>query len=311
MITGFVLAAGFGTRLKPVTEHVPKALVPFCGKPLLAHSLNCLHDNGIDRIGVNSYHLHEQMEFFRSQSGIKFELFHESEKIRGTGGALYFARNFLSSDEVFFVCNVDIVANADIKAWYETFLRLDCTAGLVSIPADTGGSVCYDPDTMDFIGLKSDQVTQGYSAEFIGMAFYRREFLEMLAEDDFSVVPVWKRCADTGLKVKVINAGNIYWRDVGTPMALAAAYFDVIEKKICVSIPDDMFVDTEFRRACLKSYSSKDMAKLGTNVWCESAKLPRDVFIDNCIVWRDAAFSEEKVIKNVIITKWGDISFPS
>ena len=96
---GFVLAAGFGTRLRPLTDHIPKALVPVCGKPLLARSLAFLRGHGVTEIAVNSHYLADKIESFRREQKECFSLFHEEGNIRGTGGALYFAGEFLSGDE--------------------------------------------------------------------------------------------------------------------------------------------------------------------------------------------------------------------
>ena len=67
MLTGFVLAAGFGTRLQPLTDRLPKALVPICGTPLLQHVLEWYKSQGIARIGVNSHYFPEHIESFRQQ----------------------------------------------------------------------------------------------------------------------------------------------------------------------------------------------------------------------------------------------------
>ena len=309
MLTGFVLAAGFGTRLKPVTEHIPKAMVPLCGKPLLQHALEFYHKNGIESIGVNSYHFHEQLESFMLHSPVSFNLFHETGKIRGTGGALYFARNFLSQTPVFVVSNVDIIADVNLKELYDRFLSLNCIAGLAAAPAENNGSIYYDASTKDFMGVGSDIGMTGKSADFTGMAFYKKEFLDLLGEDDFSIIDVWIRSVEMGHSIKVIETGDIYWKDVGTPSALAKAHFDVIGNKLQLSIPSDMVVDKENEKACPKSFSEKELSKLGRDVWCEAIKIPRDVFIDNCVVFADAVFPEKQVINNALVTRWGEVAF--
>ena len=97
MLTGFILAAGFGTRLRPLTDHLPKALISVCGKPLLQRALEFYENNRVKPIGVNSHHFPEFIKSFKNNSAIPFELFHETGAIRGTGGALLFAREFLAA----------------------------------------------------------------------------------------------------------------------------------------------------------------------------------------------------------------------
>jgi NDP-sugar pyrophosphorylase family protein len=236
---GFILAAGFGTRLKPITDTVPKALVPVCGEPLLAHNLRRLNASGVfSALGVNSHYLHGQMERFWRESPIPFELFHEKEKIRGTGGALDFAREFLGGDDTFFVANVDILNKFDLAELASRFIGSNRICSLVSIPVDTGGTVLYDGVTGDFLGIgadKDDYIGQKYlEAEFTGAAFYRREFLDFVGAADFSIIPVWKRAAGEGRVPGIIipEKASSWWMDIGTHEALAKIESDVNGGKV-------------------------------------------------------------------------------
>jgi mannose-1-phosphate guanylyltransferase len=243
---GFILAAGFGTRLRPITDTLPKALVPVCGEPLLAHNLRVLHRSGVfSAIGVNSHYLHELMENFQRESSIPFELFYEKDKIRGTGGALDFARDFLSGDDTFLIANVDIIHKFDIAELAGRFVDSGRICSLVSIPTDGLGTVLYDSDTGDYLGVSDDREALISSiqdvdsvganpcvrpsagkileAEFTGVAFYRREFLEFVNEDDFSIVPIWKRASSAGRPPGIITPKKeaSRWTDIGTREALA------------------------------------------------------------------------------------------
>jgi mannose-1-phosphate guanylyltransferase len=309
MLTGFILAAGFGTRLKPLTDHIPKALVPVCGKPLLQRALEHCNRSGILRIGVNAYHLPDQMKAFQTHSAIPFNLLLETGKIRGTGGALYFASDFLSGGDVFFTCNVDIVTQVDIAALHRKFLSENCAVGLVAIPSAAGGSIYYDLKTKEYRGAKSDPDASGVGAEFLGMAFYRNDFTEILRPDDFSILPVWKRAQEMGHRIKVIESEPAYWKDTGTPETLAGIHFDLLERRCSLSIPSDMMVDSVNKKAFPKHYSPGEISKLGSNVWCETDSLPDEVFIENSIVFKNAVLSPGKFLKNVIMTRWCEIPF--
>ena len=87
--TAFILAAGFGTRLQPYTDSLPKALVPYKGKPMIENVITKLVEYGYNRILINTHHLYRKMEdyFSQRQGNENIILIHE-EKILGTGGAL-------------------------------------------------------------------------------------------------------------------------------------------------------------------------------------------------------------------------------
>ncbi|MDR2694332.1 MAG: NTP transferase domain-containing protein [Chitinispirillales bacterium] len=295
---GFILAAGFGTRLKPVTDTLPKALVPVCGEPLLAHNLRVLHRSGaFSAIGVNSHYLHGLMERFQRESPIPFELFHENDKIRGTGGALYLAKDFLKGDDTFLIANVDILHKFDIAELASRFVNERRICSQVSIPTDGIGTVLYDGVTGDYLGVSDDRErlksagllrrsahfgklnasprnddeaacssrrkaiqsvpsNDGHcerseavrsvanmrylignsilEAEFTGVAFYRREFLDFVKEDDFSIVPIWKRASLTGRPPGIItpNKEASWWMDIGTREALAKIEAEVGDGRI-------------------------------------------------------------------------------
>jgi NDP-sugar pyrophosphorylase family protein len=306
MLTGFILAAGFGTRLKPLTDHLPKALISVCGKTLIQRALEFYEQKGIKRIGANSHHFPELIEGFKINSAIPFELFHETGAIRGTGGALLFARDYLSATETFCVCNVDIISNVNLSSFYEAFLSCDCLCGLVAVPREKDGSIYYDAATKEYRGAKTERQSADANADFIGMAFYKREFLELLTPDDFSIVPVWKRARQMGHSIKVLEAPGVYWKDAGAPVTLAALHFDVLNKRLSLSTPTDMTVDFDNKRAYPKTFSTKEISALGMNVWYEASYIPDGVFLERCVVQGEAKVPQKDHIRNALITSWGN-----
>jgi mannose-1-phosphate guanylyltransferase len=316
-VIGFILAAGFGTRLKPLTDHVPKALVPVCGEPLLKRAYDFFIASGIAKIAINAHHHPEQIRDFISVRKLDCAIFHETEKIRGTGGALYFAKEFLAKDEYFCVANVDIVALLDLKALFDAFVKLRCGAGLVSV-ASRRGTVWYDADTKEYIGAQSEQSSlpggcRGgpAGAEFLGIAFYKREFLDLLTEQDFSILPVWKRCQQRGMTVKIIEAGPAYWIDLGTPANLASIHFDVLDGKCDLAVPEKLLVDRKTKRAYPRSFTASMVKKLGAYSWIDALSIPDSSRISRSVVFGDAVVPENIDIRNSIVTKYGVISFGS
>jgi len=316
-VTGFILAAGFGTRLKPLTDHVPKALVPVCGIPLLKRAHDFFSANGFDRIAVNSHHHPEQVQDFITDAKLDCVIFHEAGKIRGTGGALFFARDFLADEEYFCVANVDIVATLDLRSLFGAFVNMSCGAGLVSI-VSTRGTLWYDAETKDYIGARSEQsgVPGGCrgeprGAEFMGIAFYKKEIINLLTAEDFSILPVWKRCREQGMSVKIIEAKPDYWIDLGTPATLAGIHFDVLDEKCRLAVPEHLIVDGKKKKACPRSFDMSLRERLGPYSWVDAPFMPSSCEISRSIIFSDAVVPEHAIVKNSLFTKYGAISFGS
>lgn len=307
-MTGFILAAGFGTRLNPITRYLPKALVSVAGKPLLARSLQFLKRQGFDAIGVNSHYLSDQIEQFRKDSPVHFEIFHE-QKIRGTGGALYFARDFLSQDELFFVLNVDIVCQIDLNPVIRFFKDSSFSCILIAFkPLAGGGTIFYERESREFLGTASEHIRNpaACGADFIGAALYKREFLELLTNYDFSIVPVWSRAFQKGMKCGVFLMQDGYWRDIGTPQSLAQLHFDVISNVVSLDIPDYLLVDSLKKYAVPRSVSGQNFPGLET-AWVEIESFGNANLISHSVIFKNSTIDNNAPLCNSLVTPWGVI----
>lgn len=142
-----IFAAGLGTRLKPLTNTMPKALVPILGKPLLEHVIEKLKGAGFDEIIINIHHFGEQIiEFIEAKErfGIKIEFSDERKKLLDTGGAIKKARWFFDKDEPILIHNVDILSNIDIGEVYNQHVKSKSLATLVVSDRDTARYLLFD-----------------------------------------------------------------------------------------------------------------------------------------------------------------------
>lgn len=117
-----IFAAGLGTRLKPLTNHMPKALVPVAGRPMLEHVILKLKAAGFNELVINIHHFGEQiLDFLRANQnfGLTIHISDERDCLLDTGGGIRKAEPFFRGNEPFLVHNVDILSDTDLKALYE------------------------------------------------------------------------------------------------------------------------------------------------------------------------------------------------
>jgi len=144
-----IFAAGLGTRLKPLTDNLPKALVPIAGKPLLEWVILKLKAAGFDEIIVNVHHFPNQIiDFLKGNDnfGIRIEISDESDSLLDTGGGIRNAAWFFDDGKPFLIHNVDILSNVDLKALYHQHLRTNSLATLVVSKRDTFRYLLFNDD---------------------------------------------------------------------------------------------------------------------------------------------------------------------
>ena len=144
----FIFAAGLGTRLKPLTDSLPKALVPVGGKPLLWHVIRKLQEAGADDFVINVHHFAEMISDYLELEdwfGTKIELSVEEDEPLETGGGLRKAAELLQGSGSFFAHNVDIISNADL-AEMAASERPDALATLLVSKRKTQRYLLFDRD---------------------------------------------------------------------------------------------------------------------------------------------------------------------
>lgn len=156
-----IFAAGLGTRLKPITDTLPKALVPVCGRPLLEHTCRKLMASGITEAVVNVHHFADKIEEWVSgqewiadpgQEGeMHISISDERKMLLETGGAVLHARKYLDGCGRFLIHNVDILSDCDLK-WFESQARPEALASLLVSKRDTKRFLLFHPQTMRLVG---------------------------------------------------------------------------------------------------------------------------------------------------------------
>ena len=159
-----IFAAGLGTRLKPLTDTLPKALVPVCGKPLIEHVARKLFAAGINEAVVNIHYFADKVEeWLAGQQWIVdnndalcdgkmlVQISDERNLLLETGGAVLHARRYLEGCGRFLIHNVDILSNCDIR-WFESQVKEEALATLLVSERNTTRFLLFAPDTMRLVG---------------------------------------------------------------------------------------------------------------------------------------------------------------
>lgn len=159
-----IFAAGLGTRLKPITDTLPKALVPVCGKPLIEHVCRKLMASGINKAVVNVHHFADLVEEWAAEQDwvvsseeqlcegkMMLSFSNERAQLLETGGAVLHARRYLEGCGHFLIHNVDILSNADL-GWLESQVRPEALATLMVSERETTRFLLFHPETMRLVG---------------------------------------------------------------------------------------------------------------------------------------------------------------
>ena len=157
-----IFAAGLGTRLKPITDTLPKALVPVAGKPLIEHVMTKIAaakdaEGGqlVDGFVVNVHHFADKMVSWLKEYGQvvqdAIEISDETAQLLETGGAVHHARKYLEGCGSFLIHNVDIFTSADLS-WFATQCRPDAVATLMVSDRKTSRYFLFNPADMRLVG---------------------------------------------------------------------------------------------------------------------------------------------------------------
>jgi mannose-1-phosphate guanylyltransferase len=301
---GLVLSAGFGTRLKPITDIIPKALVPVCGIPLMEIALRHFRKNAVDDLAVNIHYLPEFIDLTLDALPYSVKRFYEEPEILGTGGALWNARDWLLEDNIFCVMNADIIHNAKIKN-----LALDFKSSGEDIVL-IGSNICGEKimgigESGNYVGRVDNLFGKmKKTTAFTGIAFYRSAVAEIFKKDDFDVKSTWKRAAECGFSVKVWDLDNILWFDTGTTDDLKNCYWTILDKKIPFDFPLGMEVDFE-RKIAFPTNKNFEISQDSQYLWIENIAAEK-IDASRSIFWGGSK-AENKKYENSLIMPWGEI----
>jgi len=210
-----ILAAGFGTRLRPLTDMKPKALMPVANKPILARNIEYLISHGITEIIVNAHHHHQQIvNYLREESsfGLNIEVKVELE-ILGTGGGIKNTEGFWDK-ESFFVINSDILTDIDLASVYQLHQTSGALVTLVLHDCEPYNQVQVD-DQWNITDIAKVNMPGRYA--FTGIHVIHPEVLSHVPQGIFSnIIECYRQLIRMGKPVRACFVQGHYWRDIGS-----------------------------------------------------------------------------------------------
>lgn len=244
MTNAMVLCAGFGTRLRPLTDKLPKPLVPLCGVPLLRFNFALLKNAGVREVVINTHHLGPQMEQgarrIAADLGLAIQVSHEDKHILGTGGGVRRAQEMLGN-ATFFLLNGDMLFDVDLSAALAAHRAAKAVATMVLSPYPKGatyGAVEVDADfNVRRIAGRGAQPEPGLTRmHFTGVHIAERELIDRLppeGESDINRTAYVRLIHDRAKVHGYLQHG--YWGDLGAPRSLLRANLDMLQGRVPLS----------------------------------------------------------------------------
>jgi len=296
-----IMAAGVGSRLEPLTDGIPKPLVPIVNKPVMDIMFEKLASIGIEKVIANTHYLADQIinRYKTNNFNIAFNYIFE-ENLSGTAGGLKKCQFFFEQGETFLVMSADGLTDADIKRGIEIHNNSNAIATIGIKKIDTEqipnfGVVVTDKDGYIIEFQEKPSIDEAKS-NFINTGIYIFDYkiFDYIPENTF--YDFAKNVFPKLLEERAINTFEIeeYWSDIGTIEQYKQSTSDVLEGEckigseiLCnkiskTKLPDDI---------CMGGYGT-----IGKN-----CKIGQNVTLINAIIWDDVEIGNDITIENAVI----------
>jgi NDP-sugar pyrophosphorylase family protein len=244
-VKAMILAAGLGTRLRPLTDDRPKALVEVGGRTLLEITLSRLRNFGVRHVIVNVHHFADMIvDYLKANNnfGMYVEVSRE-EELLDTGGGLkkaawFFLEDSGQVDEPFILHNVDVISTIDMELMLRFHARHNALATLAVQERETSRYLLFD-EQHRLCGRRASEQTPELvrpaqllqARAFSGIHVISPHLLAMMTEEGaFSIITSYVRLAAQGENILGFRADGYYWRDLGRAENVAQAEQDLKNK---------------------------------------------------------------------------------
>ena len=311
---GMILAAGYGTRLRPITYLLPKPMVPVCNRPLIAYAVEQYLRAGIRDIVVNLHHLPEPIEQFLADGFDATFHFSREPEILGTGGGVRKVRPLLDRGDDFFLVNADTIQFPNYQALRTA--RGDALAALTLRHPPEG-------DRFTAVYLEKGAITgfgrgRGEALMFAGSHCISTRVFRWIPEKDFSgiVDEAYEPAMAKGERIAGVVDDDERWFDIGTPQRYFGASRAVLDLTLAGALDpardtrvsgDSLLHETarvsgSVRRSVVGARSAVEGSLDDTVVW-DDCRIGNGVVLRSCIVAHDVELAGPLEVKNAVICR--------
>lgn len=315
MVTkAMIMAAGVGSRLDPLTQDVPKPLVPIANRPVMDILLEKLLDISVKDVIANTHYKSEKIieRYKNNEIGINFEYIHEKE-LSGTAGGVKKCQFFFDEGEDFLVLSADGLTNANLRAGIKAHKKSGAiaTIGIKKIAMEEiphFGVVVTDKKGF-ITGFQEKPAIKDAKSDCIntGIYIFNYKIFDYIPADTFYdfAKNVFPELLDKGIKINTFHVEE-YWSDIGTIDQYAQSTQDLfnnlygINHSGIITTPKGAYITG-------KSYIAPSALFFGFNTIGKDCIIGKNVILQDCIIWDDVEIHDNLILKNCIVASHSEI----
>lgn len=309
-----IMAAGVGSRLDPLTQDVPKPLVPIANRPMMDILFERLLEIGVQDVVANTHYKAEQIidRYKNNNLGINFSYIHE-ETLSGTAGGVKKCQFFFDEGEDFLVLSADGLSNADFKAGIEAHKKSGAivTMGIKKIEMEeipNFGVVVTDKEGF-VTGFQEKPHIKDAKSDCIntGIYIFNYKIFDYIPENTFYdfAKNVFPDLLSKKIKINTFVVKD-YWSDIGTIDQYAQSVRDLFNNRYkfnhsnIITTPKGAYITGE-------SYISSSALFFGNNTIGKNCIIGKNVVLKDCIIWDDVEIHDNVILKNCIVASHSEI----
>ncbi len=289
-LQAFLFGAGFGVRLRPLTDTRPKVAVPVMGKPVIFHAIEQLAGIGIKKMVINRHYKGDVLEGMAGDGEQwNVEIRYSTEKdILETGGGLKYAEPLISS-QTFIAYNGDILCDIDLRDAIAFHRQHKAMVTLITAPWCAPRQLTLDANNRIIDIRKSIYKSSVPTHTFLGIHILEREIFSYMEHGKYSIIKTYLSLIKDGAPVFAYDMPRGYWYDIGS-----IEQYKLAHKMLCAQ--------TAFSNAtsCL-SVMDKSACQRGYVSLGERVVIEEDVYMEDVIVWDDVTIKKGACLKDVIV----------